>query len=120
MKDTIFALATAPGRAGIAVVRISGPAAGRAVETLSRRPLPERRAAVLRSLVDFEGATIDEGLLIWFPKPASFTGEDIAERDAIREAVVTLTENEAAELHRWREAKRALDSRLGGGPVPDH
>src|SRR5690348_2411472 len=79
MKDTIYALATAAGRAGIAVVRISGPAAGRAITALTRHPVPRARSAVLRRFVDFEHAIIDEGLLLWFPAPASFTGEDVAE-----------------------------------------
>lgn len=79
MRDTIYALATAPGRAGIAVVRVSGPDAARAVEALTRAALPEPRAAALRRFVDFDNETIDEGLLLWFAAPASFTGEDVAE-----------------------------------------
>lgn len=46
---------------------------------LTRRPLPRARLAVVRRFIDFEDAIIDEGLLLWFPAPASFTGEDIAE-----------------------------------------
>lgn len=79
--DTIFAVATAPGRAGVAVVRLSGPAAGRALCRLAGlgRPPPPRRAVrcALRSPVD--GAPLDDGLALWFPGPASLTGEDVAE-----------------------------------------
>jgi tRNA modification GTPase len=77
--DTIFALATAPGRAGIAVVRVSGPAAAQAVGTLTGSDPPTHRAAALRTLNSFDSETIDEGLVLWFEGPASFTGEDVAE-----------------------------------------
>jgi tRNA modification GTPase len=79
--DTIYALASAAGRAGVAVVRISGPAAGAAVRQLTNgRPLPEPRRAVLRRFTDPDGsAELDRGLLLWFPAPQSFTGEDVAE-----------------------------------------
>jgi len=79
MKDTIFALATAPGRAGIAVLRVSGPAARRAVEILTGTDAPAHRTAALRTIIGFENEMIDEGLALWFDGPASFTGEDVAE-----------------------------------------
>jgi len=87
---SIFALASAPGRAGVAVVRVSGPLAGDSVQALAG-PLPAPRQAVLRRLA-YRGAEIDEGLLLWFPGPNSFTGEDVAEFHihggrAIREAL---------------------------------
>jgi len=78
MSDTIFALASGAGRAGVAVVRVSGPGAGAALETLAGS-LPEARRAVLRTLRDRAGAQIDKALLLWLPAPASFTGEDVAE-----------------------------------------
>jgi tRNA modification GTPase len=63
----------------VAVVRISGPDAGKAVRQLTRRdPAPPRQAAV-RTLRDAEGQAIDEALVLWFRAPASFTGEDAAE-----------------------------------------
>jgi tRNA modification GTPase len=79
--DTIYALASAAGRAGVAVVRISGPSAGPAARRLTGdRPLPEPRRAVLRRFTDPDGnAALDHGLLLWFPAPHSFTGEDVAE-----------------------------------------
>jgi tRNA modification GTPase len=79
--DTIFAQASAPGRAGIAVIRVSGPAAGQAVLSLcGRAALPEARRAIRCRMVDpADGAALDDGLVLWFPGPASFTGEDVAE-----------------------------------------
>ena len=76
---TIYALSTAPGRAGIAVVRVSGPGAVLAIETLTHSRLPPPREAVLRRFVDAQGAPIDRGLLLRFEAPESFTGEDVAE-----------------------------------------
>lgn len=76
--DTIFAPATARGPAGIAVVRVSGPGAGGACERLAGQ-VPVARKAVLRRLRDAGDATIDHGLVLWFPAPESFTGEDVVE-----------------------------------------
>jgi tRNA modification GTPase len=77
-RDTIFALSSAAGRAGIAVLRVSGLQAGRALEALSREALPPPRMASLRTFHNEDGE-IDRGLALWFPGPASFTGEDCAE-----------------------------------------
>ena len=77
MSDTIFAPATAAGRAAVAVVRVSGPAAGHAVSALAGR-LPRPRLASLRRLAGPAGP-IDEALVLWFPGPGSYTGEDSAE-----------------------------------------
>ncbi|HEY3797924.1 MAG TPA: tRNA uridine-5-carboxymethylaminomethyl(34) synthesis GTPase MnmE [Caulobacteraceae bacterium] len=77
MRDTIFAPATAPGRAAVAVVRMSGPGAGAALTALiGRRPAP-RRATLAR--LSWNGATLDDALVLWMPAPASYTGEDTAE-----------------------------------------
>ena len=78
MTDTIFALATAPGRGAVAVVRVSGPAASDMLTTLAGS-LPPPRLATLRTLRGSDGAVIDRALVLWFPGPASFTGEDSAE-----------------------------------------
>lgn len=77
--DTIFALSSGRGRAGVAVIRVSGPQAGLAVEALTGAELPEPRLAALRQFFAADGALIDEGLVLWFPAPASFTGVDVAE-----------------------------------------
>jgi tRNA modification GTPase len=76
---TIFALSSAPGRAGIAVVRVSGPAAGDLIDALAP-PRPKKRFAALRRIRDPQsGDTIDEGLVLWFAAPRTETGEDMAE-----------------------------------------
>jgi tRNA modification GTPase len=77
--ETIFAPATAAGRAAVAVLRLSGPDARRAV-TLLAGGLPPPRVAQRRRLVDPQsGDALDEGLVLWFPAPRSATGEDVAE-----------------------------------------
>ncbi len=78
MADTIFALSTAPGRGGVAIIRVSGPEAGAALERLTGEPKPVARMAALRRFRNAEGE-IDRGLALWFEGPASFTGEDSAE-----------------------------------------
>ncbi|HEY1878235.1 MAG TPA: tRNA uridine-5-carboxymethylaminomethyl(34) synthesis GTPase MnmE, partial [Rhizomicrobium sp.] len=77
MNPAIFALASAVGRSGVAVARLSGSAAGPIAEALGG-PLPPPRQAALRRLV-YGGREIDHALLLWFPAPGSFTGEDVAE-----------------------------------------
>jgi len=76
--DTIAAIATPPGRGGIGVVRISGPACGRVAEVLLGG-LPAPRKAVLRHFKTADGHVLDHGLALYFPAPASFTGEDVLE-----------------------------------------
>lgn len=79
-RDTIFAAATAPGRAGVAIVRVSGAAAGVVVRALTGRAAPAPRSAVMRALRDPDrDELIDRGLVLWFPGPRSYTGEDVAE-----------------------------------------
>jgi tRNA modification GTPase len=78
MSGTIYALSSAPGRAGVAVVRVSGPASAEVLHALSGG-LPEPRVATLRSLIAMDGAAIDQALVLWFPAPESFTGEDVVE-----------------------------------------
>ena len=79
MSDTIFALSSAPGRAGVAVIRVSGPQAAACLKSLARMKVPVARRATVRQLTDASGATIDQALILWFAAPASFTGEDVAE-----------------------------------------
>jgi tRNA modification GTPase len=76
--DTIFALSSGAPPAAIAVVRVSGPAAGRALERLAGN-LPAPRLAKLASLRADDGALLDQALVLWFPGPKSETGEDCAE-----------------------------------------
>lgn len=79
MSDTVFALSSAPGRAGVAVIRVSGPEAAGCVRALTGRALPMPRTAAVRRLRDADGDGIDQALVLWFARPASFTGEDMAE-----------------------------------------
>lgn len=76
--STIFALSSGPGRAGVAVIRISGAKAGEAFALFGTNVPPPRRAA-LRRLCDGDGNVLDEALALWFPGPGSATGEDMAE-----------------------------------------
>jgi tRNA modification GTPase len=78
-RDTICALASAPGRAGVAVIRISGPSAGDALRQLCGPPPPPRQASLRKIKSPGTGEVLDRGLALWLPGPASFTGEDIAE-----------------------------------------
>jgi tRNA modification GTPase len=78
--DTIAALATGAGRAGVAVIRLSGPAAGATLRALTARDLPKPRVAAREAFCDPRtGVSLDDGLALWFPGPHSFTGEDVAE-----------------------------------------
>ena len=79
MSDTIYAPATAPGRSAVAVLRLSGPGTREVLRQLIGN-LPEPRRASLRRLRDpATGGVLDDGLVLWFPGPASYTGEDSAE-----------------------------------------
>jgi tRNA modification GTPase len=78
MSDTIYAPATAAGRAAVAVVRLSGPRTREALAALAGGvPLPRR--ATLRPLQDADGEAIDQALVLFFEGPESYTGEDVAE-----------------------------------------
>jgi len=78
LLDTIVAIATAPGRGAIGVVRVSGPAARGISEHVCARSLKARNATHL-SFLDAAGEPIDDGLAIFFPAPHSYTGEDVLE-----------------------------------------
>jgi tRNA modification GTPase len=77
-SDTIAALATAPGRGGIGIVRVSGGSSRAIAEVLLGR-VPAPRVAELHRFLDAAGDPIDEGIALYFPGPASFTGEDVLE-----------------------------------------
>ncbi|MGN8116867.1 tRNA uridine-5-carboxymethylaminomethyl(34) synthesis GTPase MnmE [Labrys sp. 22185] len=79
MAETIVALASGVGRAGVAVIRLSGPSVRFGLETIAGS-VPQPRRAALRRLKDpGNGEVLDEALVLFFPGPASFTGEDVAE-----------------------------------------
>lgn len=76
--DTISAIATAPGRGGIGIVRVSGPRAAQIAHAILGK-LPEARKAQLATFLDHDGASIDQGIALLFLAPHSFTGEDVLE-----------------------------------------
>lgn len=79
VRDTIYALSSGAGRAGIAIVRVSGPRAGEAIERIAGRGAIARKAQY-RALRDpVSGEQLDRGIVLWFPGPDSATGEDVAE-----------------------------------------
>ena len=115
--STIFALSSAPGRAGVAVVRVSGPNAGMALNLMApKRPKP-RYAAGRRIIHPRTGEIIDRGVVLWFPAPSSFTGEDVAEFQlhgstaVIRAVLVALAELPACRPAEAGEfARRAFEN----------
>ena len=78
-SDTIFALSSGPGRSGVSVFRVSGPQATEVLTQIAPGPLPRRRYAILRQFLGVDGAAMDEGLVLFFKGPDSFTGEDVCE-----------------------------------------
>ena len=78
--ETIFAVASGRSPAGVAIIRVSGPAALLTYKNLTRRPVPDARMATFGSFRDPKTrALLDKGMALYFPKPASFTGEDVIE-----------------------------------------
>ena len=77
---TIFALSSGIGVAGIAVIRISGPEAKNVILKLTKAPFPKPKLATLKKINNINNSRpIDEGIILWFPGPQSYTGEDMAE-----------------------------------------
>jgi len=76
---TIYALSSGPGLSGIAVIRVSGTETKKIIKNLTKANLPKPREAVYKKFTDNKNNLIDEGILLWFPGPESYTGEDMAE-----------------------------------------
>ena len=77
---TIYALSSGPGVSGVAIVRISGPEASEIIKSLTGKKIPSPRIATLRKINNINTSElIDEGIILWFPGPESYTGEDMAE-----------------------------------------
>ena len=77
---TIYALSSGPGVSGVAIVRISGSEASNVIKSLTSKEVPKPRMATLRKINNINTSElIDEGIIIWFPGPESYTGEDMAE-----------------------------------------
>jgi tRNA modification GTPase len=105
MRDTIFACSSGQPPAAIAVIRISGPRAGQALQALGGR-IPAPRRASLMTLCDAEGAVLDQVLGLWFPAPHTATGEDLAEIHCHGgRAVIAAVEQALAALEGLRKAE---------------
>ena len=77
---TIFALSTGPGISGVAIIRISGAETKNIIKYLTNKDVPPPRLATLRKINKINTSElIDEGIILWFPGPESYTGEDMAE-----------------------------------------
>ena len=77
---TIYALSTGPGISGVAIIRISGPQSSKVIKKLTDNELPLPRVATLRKINNVNTSElIDEAIILWFPGPESYTGEDMAE-----------------------------------------
>ena len=77
---TIYALSTGPGISGIAIIRISGEDTSKVIKSLTNSKMPKPRVASLRKINKIHTSElIDEGIILWFPGPESYTGEDMAE-----------------------------------------
>ena len=113
--DTICAVSTAPGRAGVAVIRLSGPQSVPFAEALCGS-LPSPGRHVLRTLRDRSGAKLDEALVLRFAGPASFTGEDVVEFQThgspavTREVLAALTDLGARVAEPGEFTRRALEN----------
>src|SRR6056300_1293217 len=80
VEMTIYALSSGPGVSGIAIIRVSGPKTSAIIKSLTGKDLPPPRLATLRKIRKINTSElIDEGLILWFPGPESYTGEDMAE-----------------------------------------
>ena len=104
---TIYALSTGPGISGVAIVRISGPESSKAIKLLTKKDLPIPRTATLRKINNINTSElIDEGIIIWFPGPESYTGEDMAEFHVHGgKAIVLALQNELSKIENFRLAE---------------
>ena len=111
---TIFALSSGPGISGVAIVRISGPKASEVIRLLTGKELPEARRATLRKINNINTSElIDEGIIIWFPGPESYTGEDMAEIHVHGgKAVVISVQNEISKIENCRLAEAGEFTKL--------
>jgi len=104
---TIYALSTGPGVSGVAIVRISGPESSTVIKSLTGKEIPSPRVATLRKINNINTSElIDEGIIIWFPGPQSYTGEDMAEIHIHGgKAVVLALQKEIQKIKRCRLAE---------------
>ena len=104
---TIYALSTGPGMSGVAIIRISGPEASEVIKLLTKSKIPVPRMATLRKIKNINTSElIDEGIIIWFPGPQSYTGEDMAEIHIHGgKAVILALQNEISKIKDCRLAE---------------
>jgi len=104
---TIYALSTGPGISGVAIIRVSGPHSSKVIKSLTGQPLPKARVATLRKINNIETSElIDEGIILWFPGPVSYTGEDMAEIHIHGgQAVILAVQTEISKIENCRLAE---------------
>jgi len=125
MSDTIFALSSGQGRAGIAIIRLSGAKVGMAFRKLCGRVPEARRASVMTVRDPQDGGVIDKGICLFFSAPKSFTGEDMGElqlhggRAVVAAALSALGSlpavssiGEVSSYPRWRGSRPRSTSRM--------
>jgi tRNA modification GTPase len=111
---TIYALSSGPGTSGVAIVRISGPEASEVIKLLTNKDIPKPRMATLRKINNINTSElIDEGIIIWFPGPESYTGEDMAEIHIHGgKAVILALQNEISKIKNCRLAEAGEFTKL--------
>ena len=111
---TIYALSSGAGVSGVAIIRISGPETKNVLKSLTKKEIPQPRVATLRKINNINTSElIDEGLILWFPGPESYTGEDMAEIHVHGgHAVVTSLQNEISGIKNCRLAEPGEFTRL--------
>ena len=104
---TIYALSSGPGVSGVAVIRISGSETSKVIKSLTGNQIPRPRVATLRKINNINTSElIDEGIILWFPGPESYTGEDMAEIHVHGgKAVVLAVQNEISKIKNCRLAE---------------
>ena len=111
---TIYALSSGPGVSGVAVIRISGSETSKVIKKLTNKEIPQPRMATLRKINNINTSElIDEGIIIWFPGPESYTGEDMAEIHVHGgKAVVLALQNEISKIKNCRLAEAGEFTKL--------
>ena len=111
---TIYALSTGPGTSGVAIIRISGLDSSRVLELLTGKETPTPRLATLRKINNINTSElIDEGIILWFPGPQSYTGEDMAEIHIHgSKAGILAVQNEISKIENCRLADPGEFTRL--------
>ncbi len=104
---TIYALSSGPGVSGVAIIRISGPETSKVIKSLTSKETPVPRMATLRKINNINTSELlDEGIILWFPGPESYTGEDMAEIHVHGgKAVVFAVQNEISKIKNCRLAE---------------